>query len=139
MAEELQLLDEQYSTHDIGFKSIVMRHLDRISQITSTISQTRESDYSAAVSALERLLLPFHDGAYKKARSNFLRGWEARWKAQVLNKKPVEQIKKRPLLLVDRAETLLGLLQCLLDRMGLLLEGSETLRVGEHGKGKRGP
>jgi len=70
--EETAIIDEDdilTTKQDIGYKHIMMRHLDRISQCSNNISQLgKKYEFCNLIKTLHTFMLPYVDEAYNKAK-----------------------------------------------------------------------
>ncbi|HUV85056.1 MAG TPA: hypothetical protein VMV86_05055 [Methanosarcinales archaeon] len=70
--EETAIIDEDdilTTKQDIGYKHIMMRHLDRISQCSNNISQLgKKYEFCSLVKILHTFMIPYLDDTYKKEK-----------------------------------------------------------------------
>jgi len=119
----------------IGFKQVVMMHLNRLSEITSNMEQQGSARrYLLSVKAFESMMKPYATPEYKESREDITK-WANEFESKnIKGKSPADATKKREELYQAMAEKIFDLLMALIAAKGL---GIEDDLIGDIGSEKK--
>ena len=131
--EKDNIINEDFLKEDIGYKKILMRHLDRLSELTTHIKEPGKiQTFHFAVMALENFLFPYHDQKYNEEKEKMSNEYHNADGKRLIRKVLTWNWSSGSdeSRYIGLSLAMLELLQCLMARKGLLLETDTAGEVG---------